>query len=50
MKISYRPEIDVLRTIAVFAVIIYHANITLFNTQIVKVGFIGVDDIVKIIK
>ena len=43
MKISYRPESDVLRTIAVFAVIIYHANITLFNTQIVKGGFIGVD-------
>lgn len=43
MKISYRPEIDVLRAIAVFAVIIYHANITLFNTQIIKGGFIGVD-------
>ena len=43
MKINYRPEIDVLRAIAVFAVIIYHANIILFNTQIFKGGFIGVD-------
>ena len=43
MKINYRPEIDVLRAIAVFAVIIYHANIILFNTQIIKGGFIGVD-------
>ena len=43
MKISYRPEIDVLRAIAVFGVIIYHANIILFNTQIFKGGFIGVD-------
>ena len=43
MKISYRPEIDVLRAIAVFAVIIYHANISLFDTQIFRGGFIGVD-------
>ena len=43
MKISYRPEIDALRAIAVFAVIIYHANIILFSTQIFKGGFIGVD-------
>ena len=43
MKIAYRPEIDGLRAISVFAVIIYHANFVLFNQTILKGGFIGVD-------
>jgi len=43
MKIPYRPEIDGLRTVAVFAVIIYHANFILFNYPFFKGGFIGVD-------
>ena len=38
MKISYRPEIDGLRAIAVISVIIYHADL-----QIFKGGYLGVD-------
>ena len=43
MKLTYRPEIDGLRAIAVGAVIIYHTQITIFGYQLFKGGFIGVD-------
>ena len=43
MKINYRPEIDGLRALAVIAVILYHAQITLFGYDPFKGGFIGVD-------
>ena len=43
MRITYRPEIDGLRTISVFAVIIYHANFILFGHTLFPGGFIGVD-------
>jgi peptidoglycan/LPS O-acetylase OafA/YrhL len=43
MKITYRPEIDGLRAIAVGAVILYHSQITIFGQQPFKGGFIGVD-------
>ena len=43
MKINYRPEIDGLRAIAVIAVIIYHAQINLFQDIFFSGGFIGVD-------
>ena len=43
MNIKYRPEIDGLRAVAVVAVILYHAQITIFGHQPFKGGFIGVD-------
>lgn len=43
MELKYRPEIDGLRTIAVLAVIIYHAEIFFGNNQLLKGGFFGVD-------
>jgi peptidoglycan/LPS O-acetylase OafA/YrhL len=43
VKINYRPEIDGLRAIAVFSVIIYHANFSFFGKDIFTGGFLGVD-------
>ena len=43
MSIKYRPEIDGLRFIAVFAVIIYHADIYFNNKFLLPGGFLGVD-------
>ena len=44
MKITYRPEIDGLRAIAVGSVIIYHSKINIYGTKLLLGGgFIGVD-------
>ena len=43
MNVTYRPEIDGLRAIAVGAVILYHAQITILGHQPFRGGFIGVD-------
>jgi peptidoglycan/LPS O-acetylase OafA/YrhL len=43
MNISYRPEIDGLRAIAVGVVILYHSKISLFGHKYFEGGFIGVD-------
>ncbi len=43
MKISYRPEIDGLRALAVLSVVFYHTKFYAFNYEMFKGGFIGVD-------
>mgnify|MGYP001467044554 FL=1 len=43
MKINYRPEIDGLRAISVFAVIFYHANFIIYDNFFFQGGFLGVD-------
>jgi peptidoglycan/LPS O-acetylase OafA/YrhL len=43
VKINYRPELDGIRAIAVAAVILHHSQIKIFNYQIFKGGFVGVD-------
>ena len=43
MKLSYRPEIDGLRAIAVLSAIFYHAQITILGFEPFKGGYIGVD-------
>ena len=41
--LEYRPEIDGLRAIAVGAVIVYHAQIRIFEKLLLPGGFLGVD-------
>lgn len=43
MSLKYRPEIDGLRAIAVFAVILYHAEFNFGGYNPFKGGFVGVD-------
>jgi peptidoglycan/LPS O-acetylase OafA/YrhL len=43
VKISYRPEIDGLRAIAVLSVIFFHSNKSIGNFILFSGGFLGVD-------
>ena len=43
MKLTYRPEIDGLRAVAVIGVILYHAQISINGFKIFNGGYIGVD-------
>ena len=43
MKLTYRPEIDGLRAIAVLSVIFYHADFNFLGYSMFKGGFFGVD-------
>ncbi len=43
MKINYRPEVDGLRTLAVFSVIFFHSKIIISDVELFKGGFFGVD-------
>ncbi|MFC2074287.1 acyltransferase family protein, partial [Campylobacterota bacterium] len=40
---KYRPEIDGLRTLAILAVLIYHADFSIGKQQLLQGGFLGVD-------
>ena len=42
-SLSYRPEIDGLRAIAVLSVILYHARINFGNQPFLPGGYLGVD-------
>ena len=41
--LEYRPEIDGLRAISVFSVLLYHAELKLFGINLLPGGYIGVD-------
>lgn len=43
MKLNYRPEIDGLRAVAVIAVVLYHAEFSIFGIDPFTGGYIGVD-------
>ena len=43
IKLTYRPEINGLRAIAVWVVVLYHAQINIFGISPFKGGLIGVD-------
>ncbi len=43
MKLTYRPEIDGIRAVAVGSVVLYHAQLNLSGQKLFTGGFIGVD-------
>ncbi|EKN6166123.1 hypothetical protein DVQ60_21905, partial [Yersinia enterocolitica] len=42
-NLRYRTELDGLRAIAVFAVVFYHAKLSILGYAVFKGGFFGVD-------
>ena len=40
---TYRPEIDGLRAVAVMAVVCFHAHLTMYDAQLLRGGYLGVD-------
>ncbi len=42
-RLSYRPEVDGLRAVAVIAVLIYHARFQVADWRVLPGGFLGVD-------
>ena len=42
-SLTYRPEIDGLRAVAVFSVVIYHAEFSVNGRNVLPGGFLGVD-------
>ncbi|HHL2562138.1 TPA: acyltransferase family protein [Yersinia enterocolitica] len=42
-NLRYRTELDGLRAIAVFAVVFYHAKLSILGYEVFKGGFLGVD-------
>lgn len=43
MSLSYRPEIDGLRSLAIGSVLIYHLSLTVGDSKFLAGGFLGVD-------
>lgn len=43
MKITYRPEIDGMRAVAVVTVILYHARFSVQGDTFLAGGYLGVD-------
>lgn len=43
MGLPYRPEVDGLRAIAVIAILLFHADLSVLGLKLVKGGFLGVD-------
>jgi peptidoglycan/LPS O-acetylase OafA/YrhL len=42
-SVRYRPEIDGLRAVSVFSVVLFHANLTVFEYKLFPAGYFGVD-------
>ena len=50
IDVNYNNNIDFLRAISVLAVLVYHLEIFLFDKQILRGGFLGVDVFFLILK
>jgi peptidoglycan/LPS O-acetylase OafA/YrhL len=43
MNLSYRPELDGLRAVAVVAILLFHADASVLGWHVARGGFLGVD-------